>query len=315
MMIPPPGINGPAGRGFPPVPMPQPSFSQPTTDQFGLGQGYPVAKDSPLPTHARQASIGFEGAFPAHPIGRPAPIGRPGSMSQTRSEDDSDDETTHLGSRALIDEDDDPLPLDITSGSLPRSLLTQPPGPRGGFGASPFMEPVYPSAHSLWGPSAGSTNAFPPPGFGNPGWGSSSVPPGFGVGSPVSGLSSIRAPTQSRHVTVRQMLCQACQILAGITDYDGFIDMTEVKEVIDAHAGDALITTKDLLDLCDTEGSPSNGGGTFDVRYKDGNPDKMQIKWVPDPTPSDGQTRQYRAVGAPGEIGSPLAGQASLRGI
>jgi len=73
---------------------------------------------------------------------------------------------------------------------------------------------------------------------------------------------------------------------------------------------DASIMEQELLNLCDTEGNSSNGGGTFDTRRDAGGHGKHAIRWVPDL--NDGLNAPHRAVGAPGEIGSPLVGQASL---
>ncbi|KAH6970874.1 salt tolerance down-regulator-domain-containing protein [Ilyonectria sp. MPI-CAGE-AT-0026] len=308
MMMPPPGINGPTARGFPPGPLPPPGFSQPVGDQFGMASGFPLPKDGPPPTHTRQSSGAFDGlsGTSTQPIGRPAPIGRPGSVNHGRSYDE-DDETTHLGSRALL-EDDEPLGAEINMGSL----RNQPPGPRAGFPASPFMDAGFSIAHNPWGPPAVTAHPFPPPGFSNPGWGAPSVPPGFGMGSPIPALSSIRPPAQPRHVTVRLMLCQACKELANSGDPEGFIGLAAVKSHIDALTGDQGLTEQDLLNLCDTEGSLSNGGGTFEVRRDAGGPGKHTVRWAPDLSDI---YPHYRAVGAPGEIGSPLSGHASLRGI
>ncbi|KAH7131484.1 salt tolerance down-regulator-domain-containing protein [Dactylonectria estremocensis] len=309
MMMPPPGISGPASR-FPP-PLPPPGFSQAAGDQFPMGV-FPIPKEGIPTTHTRQSSGAFDSVpgTSAQPIGRPAPIGRPGSISHGQSYDE-DDETTHLGSRALLDDDEPLEPLDANMGSM----RNQPPGPRGGFPASPFMDGGFPMTHNPWGPPAGGAHPFPPPGFSNPGWGApsaASAPPGFGLASPVPALSSIRAPAQPRHVAVRLMLCQACKDLANSGDSEGFVGLAHIKSYIDSHIGDHNITEVDLLNLCDTEGSLTNGGGTFEVQRNVGGPRKHTVRWLPDP--NDGFP-QYRAVGAPGEIGSPLSGHASLRGI
>ncbi|CAG1998574.1 unnamed protein product [Fusarium graminearum] len=304
-MMPPPGINGPPGRGFS-VPLP-PGFTQPIGDQFDMG-GFPMPTDLPPPTHHRQSSLQFDTPLtPSQPIGRPAPIGRPGSLSQSRASDDQDDETAHLGSRALL-EDDEPLAAEVNPGSL----RNQPPGPRGDFTTSPFLPSAFPLAHNPWGPPAVGGHPLPPPGFNNPGWGAPSVPPGFGMTSPIAGMSSIRAPAQPRYVTVRAMLCQACKELASSGDPEGYIDIASLKSRIDAMSGDHSISELDLLNLCETEGSPSNGGGTFDIRRDAGGPGKHTVRWEPDL--SDGFGTPYRAVGAPGEIASPLVGHAALRG-
>ncbi|RFU74017.1 stress response nst1 [Trichoderma arundinaceum] len=318
MMIPPPGINSPTGRGYPPVTMPPPGFSQPTGD-FPLGQGYHMPpRDGPVLTHGRQGSIGFESApgTPGQPIGRPAPIGRPGSVSQGYSRD-KDEDTQHLGSRVLV-EDDEPLGADSNAGGLRH----QPPGPRTTFAAGPFIDSGFPMGHNPWAPISSPPQPFPPttasqpfplPGFGNPGWGPPpSGPPGFHVGSP-SGLGSIRSHAQPRHVAVRVLLSQACKDLTNTVsaDKEGFIDLASIKSHVDMMSGDPSISEQDLLNLCDTVGSSSNGGGSFDVKR-----DILglkRVRWVPDT--DEGLNPHFRAVGAPGEIGSPLVGHASLRGI
>ncbi|KAJ4859255.1 salt tolerance down-regulator domain-containing protein [Trichoderma breve] len=280
MMIPPPGINSSAVRGYPPVTMPPPG-------------------DGPVMTHGRQGSIGFESApgTPGQPIGRPAPIGRPGSVSHGYSRDKEED-TQHLGSRVLV-EDDEPLGADAGVGGMRH----QPLGPRGGFAAGPFIDSGFPMGHNPWGPINSPPQPFPPataqqpfalPTFGNPGWGPPSGPPGFHVGSP-SGLGSIRA--QPRHVTVRLLLSQACKELTNSTtaDKDGYVDLVDIKGHVSLVSGDPSISEQDLLNLCDTVGSLSNGGGSFDVKQ-----DAMglkKIRWVPDT--DEGLNPHFRAVGAP----------------
>ena len=310
-MGPPPGINGPPARGFPPVAVGPPSFPQAGNDQFPGQQAFPMPKDAPVPTHARQGSTGFESAttVPAQPIGRPAPIGRPGSTVQGRSFD-ADENTKHLGSRALL-EDDEPLPTDLPGGSL----RSQPSSLRSGFAPSPFIDSGFALGHNPWGPPSGGSHGFPPPGFAGAGWGGPAAPPGFSVGSPHPVMASVRPNAQPRHVALRQMLCQACKDISssGNTDHEGFMDLGAIRSQITSQSGDATISEQDLMDLCDTEGSASNGGGSFDVRHNAAGPGKNMIRWVPDVV--DSINPQYRAVGAPGEIGSPLTSQASLRGI
>ncbi|KAL7944230.1 hypothetical protein V8C42DRAFT_326208 [Trichoderma barbatum] len=315
MMIPPPGINSSTVRGYPPVTMPPPGFSQPTGD-FPITQGYPMpTRDGPVMTHGRQGSIGFDSSpgTPGQPIGRPAPIGRPGSISHGYSRDKEED-TQHLGSRVLV-EDDEPLGADAGG------LRHQPPGPRGGFAAGPFIDSGFPMGHNPWGPINSPPQPFPPatatapfalPTFGNPGWGPPSGPPGFHVGSP-SGLGSIRSHAQPRHVTVRLLLSQACKELTNTAsaDKEGYVDLGSIKAHVDMMSGDPTILEQDLLNLCDTVGSLSNGGGSFDV--KQDVVGLKRIRWVPDA--DEGLNPHFRAVGAPGEIGSPLVGHASLRGI
>ncbi|ODA77239.1 hypothetical protein RJ55_06866 [Drechmeria coniospora] len=308
MMIPPPGMNGPGSRGFPPMHMPPPGFSHGPGDQFPLNQMFAMSKDATAtPTHARQGSVGYDSVVPgmsALPIGRPTPIRRPGSISQERSRDE-DEGPKRLGSRALL-EDDEPLPSDLNQSSL----RNHPPGfSRPGFAASPYLESAFPLAHNPWGPPVGGAQAFPPPpGFGNAAWASPTMPampPGFSVGSP-AGLGSMRASVP-RHVAVRLMLCQACQALAnvGSADMDGYVALDLIHSQIETQSGDPSIMEQDLLNLCDTEGSGSNGGGSFDVKRDADGHGKHLIRWVPDV--GDGTNSRCRAKSSSesGQNGSP----------
>lgn len=310
-MMGPPGIS-PVGNRIPSSAMAPPGF-----DQFGMGQSFPIGKDVPPQGHSRQGSGSYDAPGSALPIGRPAPIGRPGSLSHaTRRDDES--ETKHLGSSALVDDDE---PFGQHDMHAPN--MRGPPPPmthRNVFGTSPFVDNGFPmGGHNLWGPSSATAQTFAPPGFGNSsgGWG---APPGmapgggggFGIAPGASAINQIRTGSQPRHVALRLMLAQGCKdiVLAGKSDGNGYISLGMVKSLIDAQSGDPNITEQDLLELCDTEGNSSNGGGTFDVRR--GGDAKRLIRWVPDIGDSP---PQHRAVGAPGEIGSPLTGYTSMRGL
>ncbi|CEJ82288.1 Putative Stress response protein NST1 [[Torrubiella] hemipterigena] len=299
----PPGIS-PVGNRMPSSAMAPPGF-----DQFGMGQSFPIGKEGPPPGHSRQGSGSFDAPGSALPIGRPAPIGRPGSLSHaTRRDDDS--ETKHLGSSALVD-DDEPFGHDMHASNMRGPPITH----RNVFGTSPFVDNGFPmGGHNLWGPSSATSQTFAPPGFGNGGWGAppGMAPGGFGVAPGASAINPMRAASQPRHVALRLMLAQGCKdiVHAGKSDGNGYISLGLVKSLIDAQSGDPNITEQDLLDLCDTEGNSSNGGGTFDVR-RGGDANRL-IRWVPDIGDSP---PQHRAVGAPGEIGSPLTGYTSMRGL
>lgn len=335
MMMAPPGINGRA-MAPPGGPIGPPGFHQPIGDQFPVGPGYNgMPKDTPPQTHTRQGSGAFDAiGSAAMPIGRPAPIGRPGSTSRGRLHD-GDDDTKHLGSSVLV-EDDEPLGLDLNPGSLraqPPLVAPRQPAP---FATSPFMDSGFPrpGGHNPWAPTPTSANgpSFPPPGFATPGWGAppGMAPGGFTVGSP-SGLGGMRSVSQaSRPIAIRQMLCAACKTLAGSGEaFDGgFVDLHALRNHIEAQSSDPSITVQDLLNLCDTEGNGSNGGGTFDVVKRDSA--THAIRWVPDvmdtlsghgngSISSVGGGGAFRpTVGAPGEIGSPLMGfsaASSMRGL
>ena len=113
------------------------------------------------------------------------------------------------------------------------------------------------------------------------------------------------------------MLCQACQALSNTSsaDGEGYMDVGALKSRIEAQSGDGSFTEQDLLNLCDTEGNGSNGGGTFDTRRDAGGHGRHAIRWAPGA--GDGLDAHLRAVGPPGGFGSPLASHASssLRGF
>jgi len=310
-----PGMNSmpiPQGRGFPGQHVPPPGFPpQMTNGLGGLPQGFPGHKETaPAHMHSRQQSGSFEKSAsdatapgaPGQPIARPAPIGRPGSVVHGhRSDGDVDDLTNHLGSSALLDDSDEPIvaaPNARRASAAPGSL-----GRQGGFGPSMAygMDPSTfssPGAYSTWGgpPNPFGTGSLPGSGYMS-GW-ANSTPSGFGG---VGGMPT--RPSQPRSVAVRLMLCRACKILEGSSP-DNFHAITAVREQIDRlNSRDEPVSEKELLDLCETEGNPTNGGGFFDVRNEDG---RVLIRYEADTGPS------HRPVGAPGDIGSPIVGSASM---
>jgi hypothetical protein len=308
MMMPPPGIGSPVGRGFSPVPMPPPGFAQGPVDQFHLGQGFPLPKDGPPPpphpTHIRHGSAGYDSApgGPTQPIGRPAPIGRPGSNITGNARDDKEDEAQHLGSRVLV-EDDEPLSAEV---NLSGSLRTQAPGPRPGFPPTTFAESGFNLAHNPWGPSNGA-HAFGHPGLSNPTWGVPNLSPPFNMATPVPNLGAMR-PGPFNHLTLRVILCQAIKDLvhAGQADGEGFLDFQAVKVHLDSTHGE--LGEQEVKDVLDTEGNASNGGGTFDSKLIRGH---HLVRWLPD----SGEAPQPRSIGALGQIGSPVARPTTLQGI
>lgn len=310
-----PGMNNmpmPQGRGLPGPHAPPPGFMSQMSNGMGpLSQPFGGHKEpGPSQLHSRQQSGSFDkplsdsNAPPAsgQPIARPAPIGRPGSVVQgQRSDADIDDLAGHLGSSALLDDSDEPIAINTRrSSAAPGSLSRQ-----GGFGQSgPYsMDPSAfssPGSYGTWGgpPNPFGSGSLPGSSFMG-GWGNS-APSGFGN---VSGLPA--RPSQPRSVAVRLMLCRACKILEGSTP-DGFFPINAVREQINRinTTRDDTVSDKELLDLCETEGNPNNGGGFFDVRNeRDG---RVLIRHEPD---SGGGS--HRPVGAPGDIGSPITTSAN----
>lgn len=325
MMNMPPGLGGPgAGRGYPVVPppgFPGPLDSPIPTMAHVLG---PVAKE-PIPSHSRQGSGSFEPGTPSQPIGRPTPIGRPGSVVHGQRPNSSSpapkpDVDTHLGSKALLDDVDDPL--DFASRHPRLGMSSSLPRPGAGFptpfGVDPF---VLPHHNSPWGPPGIGHHQpmfpqHPPPGFGhatNMPWGPG--PLGSTFGAP--GVPD-RPYTEPRSVQVRKMLRRTCEELAASAAADeakhdagdGFVPIQDILVRMESYNfGNSAVTVQELLDLCETEGNDTNGGGSFDVRGD--TPETRSIRYVSGSGRNNSQPL-YRAVGAPGEIGSPVVGAGSF---
>jgi hypothetical protein len=297
------------GRGFPLQHGPPGFPPQLPGGLGGIGQPIGGQKDGPpSQSHSRQQSGSFEKPFDAptsvpqaQPIARPAPIGRPSSVVHGHRQGDAgindiDDLSNRLGSRALLDESDEPLDLgaDVRRSSAlninTRPGFVPPFGMEHGHG---FPSPISSFNTGTWG-------AAPPIPFSGP----SSIPGsnynGWGPSGGNGSFGAVRPP-QPRSVAVRLMICRACQNLEGSTP-DGFYDVNLIKEQIEHlnPPGEQPVSEKELLQICETEGNSVNGGGAFEVR-NDGN-GQSYIRHEND-TPS-----AHRPIGAPGEIGSPIVG-------
>jgi hypothetical protein len=94
------------------------------------------------------------------------------------------------------------------------------------------------------------------------------------------------------------MICRACKELEGSTP-DGFYDVEDIRTQIgQTHPPlDPPVSEKELIDICGTEGTPSNGGGYLDIRHgANGHP---CIRY--DASPS-------QRLDSAGHIGSPIVG-------
>jgi len=111
-----------------------------------------------------------------------------------------------------------------------------------------------------------------------------------------------------RPVQIRLNICNACRQLtsAKAGNTDGFFDAGAVLRQMENNGVQLSVSAKELLDICETEGNSTNGGGVFQVKRTD-NPLLSQIKYEPE------QTSGPRN-GGPGDIGSPTFASASLSG-
>ncbi|KAI2606587.1 hypothetical protein GGR54DRAFT_644202 [Hypoxylon sp. NC1633] len=316
MPVPPPGFGAPSpmsGRAFPMQHAP-PGFHQPAEQQplpnVQHHQGFsPDGTSGQPPSHSRQASASFEPSSldlkgptaSSQPIGRPAPIGRPGSVvhgqkSQHDLSLDIDDVSNHLGSSALLDDSDEPFGSVSSSRRGTAIPVSRPP-----FPGAPFMDPFFNTPlNTAWGPPAVFS---PPPGFANPAW-----PPNPTFGTTPPGMRA----SQPRSVSVRRMLVRACKELgARSADPNGYIKLSAVKSYLDSInlAGQDPVSEMDLQDMCETEGNLQNGGGSFDIRRESGENSEVVIRYEADG--GSAPASFPRSVGAPGEISSPIVGAGS----
>jgi hypothetical protein len=327
---PPPGMGAgmpPMGRGFPDAPpgfpqqMSSPGFGAPVRETMPAHSGMPQQ-------HSRQQS-GSSNHEPPNAIQRPAPgaIQRPSSVKPQDGRLDIDDLSRHLGSSALLDDDESPEPpsfqdrrpsmmapglprggsnLSSAFGSQPLFTNAVGPSPFGintgnvpgntwGAPSNPFGQSSVPSGNG-WGPSPTST------------WGPNSLPFGnnaFGNGA-VQGLPSRPRPHQ-----IRVNMCKACQTLTkqGQGNAEGFHAAISILNHIQ-NSMQPPVTEDELDMMLTTEGTQQNGGGSFQVLQSPGQgPLGMLIKWIPSDS-SDGLPRMgSHGVGEiGGGIGSPIVG-------
>ncbi|KAL8716298.1 MAG: hypothetical protein Q9220_000203 [cf. Caloplaca sp. 1 TL-2023] len=328
----PPGMRGapmdvPSGQGAPgQPPMGHPSYST----QYGVAHNTIPSKS---PRHSRHASASIEPSVldtpsmssASQPIARPAPIQRPSSVTPHQQSDRDrttrtqvDDITNHLGSSALLDDSD--IPLALPGNNNPRRGSMALGGPlRPGFGASP-MFPDSATASKMesnfqHGGQGGNGSGWGAPHmpFGTPsmagspqwnntpgsGWPSNNA---FGI------IGSAKTSNMSRARTVRLLVCQACNKLTASqpsSHGNGFHPVESVMRQVDLMkpAGQGIVTLPEMLEICDTEGSNQNGGGSFLIESH-GEAGTF-IKFEP-----GRNTSMSNARGPPGDIGSPIIGSA-----
>jgi hypothetical protein len=317
--FPPPGMHSssslPMGRGFPvegpPGFGPMPGFGGPS-QMPGFGMG--------MPSHSRQGSASLERLASvdsaivgpsAQPIQRPAPIQRPSSVKPGDDErSDVDELANHLGSKALLDDEED-----IPEPPERRTSVQQHGSFRGvpmGFGFSDA--PSQPRADSFGGfgtSHGGSIWGTPPMPFPLSGttWGNSPTS-GF-FNSPFamgSNRSTERGPNEQRIVWLRRIICTACKLVAARQPtQDGYVDASEVHRQIETlrNPNEPAASPEEIKEACDIiDSTPTNGGGSLE--YKEVAPGRLShIRFVDAAAPPSSTL---------GEIGSPVPGHSVLVG-
>lgn len=118
----------------------------------------------------------------------------------------------------------------------------------------------------------------------------------------------------SRPVAIRLMVIQACKQLsaAGSSDVGpGFHNVNHVLNQVEQQnpPNEPPVTLNEMLVICDTEGNPQNGGGSFVIKNEGAR--GTFVKFEPDinVAPSSGSAPRRSFV--PGDIGSPVVGSAA----
>ena len=319
----PPGMNGvrpmPPSRAFPPDSGHGLSFA----GNHGVPGAFPLQQAGLSKTHSRQPSLSFdrsplESGTQPYPITRPSPIKRPSSSAQDRQNNGSasvqrevDGLSAHLGSSALLDDTDATYPSNLSQ-SLPGAPAPGAfPGPtRASFqGSSLFSDPLgTPQNHFAVGSPMGNTTWSAAPFAGSPfpsAWGPASAGSGWPPNNAFAAGVHHRSHT-SRPVTIRLLVIQACKQLNSMTSpqngtgsfHDVNLVLGQVEQL--RNSGEPSISLDEMLDICDTEGSAHNGGGSFSI--KEG-PNGQSVRFEPDPNSA---VSGHRGSIVPGDIGSPI---------
>lgn len=287
-----------------------------------LGHGSASGRENNV-QHGRQPSLsGLTSLAPAmessltQPIGRPAPIGRPGhdlSIGRARNQgSDIDELGARLGSSALLDDNDDHLPTPAQENRRVSAPFAIPSLATHTSSGSTFDQNQSPFGQSL--PTDGWRSigpAFGPPGLATaaPGWGQPPGP-GAGWGNPAS-FPAVphRHGSMPRPVGVRLLAVQAYRSLSSQSPgvdggYFDFSDLARHAAESARRNHEALPTPDELQNILDTEGDNHNGGGFFATK-QDKAGRRLLVKWLSD---SDDHGHTVRPGMGLGEIGSPLPG-------
>lgn len=110
----------------------------------------------------------------------------------------------------------------------------------------------------------------------------------------------------SRPVAVRLLVIQAIKSLNSMSPSKaapGFHQVSRLLQQVEQlkPPNEPSIQLNEMLDICDTEGNPQNGGGSFIVKEDDSH--NRYVKFEPD---SNSPMANHRVGLAPGDIGSPI---------
>ena len=273
--------------------------------------------------HSRQLSTSHDRERDT--ASQPVPISRPTVDAQSVqstpdkkdyreiSDQDVEQLTTRLGSKALLDDSDAPLSATSTE------PVSAPGAPGSGRAAFPnFPDNKSEAFQSASWAAFSPTNSFiapsnwPAPGLppkGGPGWPKPHPSGANAFGAVGVGAHAPYSPHASRPVAIRLMVVEACKKLSATpgTSSGGFHPagflLQQVEQMKPAH--EPAISLDEMLEICDTEGNTQNGGGNFVIR-NDGYHQGQSIKFEPL------AASENSGVKPVGDIGSPVAGHANI---
>ena len=259
--------------------------------------------------HSRNTSTSSNVPPPqTQPIGRPAPIQRPPSASgnhrsgdQVKRSEDVDDLVNHLGSKALLDDEDDvPLTSPVGAGSIRRQPFAGPPGlqdPIGTFRTVSAAQPSNWSSQSQTSPFGNTSMPWPPSaGFARP-----NAPAAIGTVNNSQEFGNARAKR------IWTFAVSACQILTGRSPVPSAVPLWHRVEDVQREVSrqvqmlgfqqNATIAIAELMEVCGHPLPPQSSNGTFELAYNAG---VAHIRYHPAPGGTFNAGR--------GDIGSPIGG-------
>ena len=311
----------PQGRGKMEAPqIPSAAFGRPSASFGDPSQSHHNRENIASHTHSRNTSTSSNVATSSQPIGRPVPIQRPSSTTpqqhgghEGHQSNDMDDLADHLGSKALLGDDDDDVPLTSPVGNSRRGSMaigghrdsragfggpTALPNPIGSTRHDAIARPVLTTGGTTWSSQQSMfnspTKAWPP----SSGFSRTNKSTGFGSIGEVSHQQS-----NTRAITIRTLLVQAChkpsQRSPVSPSLAGWHRMEDLHQSVQLARPNSMppISMQELIETSEAAGNSQNGGGAFQLHTDHSG---LFVRFHPSRTPSMTPTSS--------EIGSPISG-------
>ena len=273
--------------------------------------------------HSRNTSTSSNFAAQTQPIARPPPMQHPPSATpyqqssnHLRSKDDVDDLSNHLGSKALLDDDEDDIPLaSPVVGSRRGSMAVGGPrSSRAGFAGPPGLPTPIGSAigtarndNSIRGlPTNANTswsNQQSPFGNASNTWSSTS---GFGRANESKAFAPFGGPIYhngtARAFLIRNLMAMSCQRLSSrlpAGPHSSWNRIHDVHQDVQLSKPQQMtpVNLEEIIEMSEVAGNAQNGGGSFDITKDQTG---LLIRYHPGRNPSVGSGHS--------DLGSPIAG-------